>query len=89
MSRPPGNLGSRWPVRLVAGAVFTDRKTCRGTLFPNGGAFWKMLQRTNGGSTLPGNAGSISIIGDKDPTAFVKSQFELYNGMARKFGYIQ
>ena len=33
--------------------------------------------------------GSISIIGDKDPTAFVKSQFELYNGMARKFGYIQ
>lgn len=33
--------------------------------------------------------GSISIIGDEDPSAYVKSQFELYNGMAKKFGYIQ
>ncbi|MEQ8391079.1 MAG: tripartite tricarboxylate transporter substrate binding protein [Thalassospira sp.] len=33
--------------------------------------------------------GSISVIGDEDPSAYVKSQFELYNGMAQKFGYIQ
>jgi len=38
---------------------------------------------------LAAKRGSTSIIGDQDPAAFVKSQFELYNGMAKKFGYIQ
>jgi tripartite-type tricarboxylate transporter receptor subunit TctC len=33
--------------------------------------------------------GSISIIGDQDPNDFVKSQFDLYHGLAKKFGYIQ
>ncbi|MEG9884854.1 MAG: tripartite tricarboxylate transporter substrate binding protein [Hyphomicrobiales bacterium] len=33
--------------------------------------------------------GSISIIGEDDPSAFVKNQFELYHGMAKRFGYIQ
>ncbi|KZB67005.1 ABC transporter substrate-binding protein [Thalassospira lucentensis] len=33
--------------------------------------------------------GSVSVVGDQDPAAFVKSQYELYNGMAKKFGYIQ
>jgi len=38
---------------------------------------------------LAAKRGSTSIIGDQDPAAYVKSQFELYNGMAKKFGYIQ
>lgn len=33
--------------------------------------------------------GSISVIGDEDPSAYVKSQFDLYHGLAKKFGYIQ
>tara|TARA_R110002124_G_scaffold64607_6_gene176339 strand:- start:767 stop:1828 length:1062 start_codon:yes stop_codon:yes gene_type:complete len=38
---------------------------------------------------LAAKRGSTSVIGDEDPSAYVKSQFELYNGMAKKFGYIQ
>lgn len=38
---------------------------------------------------LAGKRGSISIIGEDDPSTFVKSQFELYHGMAKRFGYIQ
>jgi tripartite-type tricarboxylate transporter receptor subunit TctC len=33
--------------------------------------------------------GSISIINDEDPVEFVKGQFELYNGMAKTFGYVK
>ena len=38
---------------------------------------------------LAAKRGSTSVIGDQDPSAYVKSQFDLYNGMARKFGYIK
>ncbi|AUG54837.1 Bug family tripartite tricarboxylate transporter substrate binding protein [Thalassospira marina] len=38
---------------------------------------------------LAAKRGSISVIGDEDPSAYVKSQFDLYHGLAKKFGYIQ
>jgi tripartite-type tricarboxylate transporter receptor subunit TctC len=38
---------------------------------------------------LAAKRGSISVIGDEDPSAYVESQFNLYHGLAKKFGYIQ
>ena len=38
---------------------------------------------------LAAKRGSTSVIGDQDPSAYIKSQFDLYNGMAKKFGYIE
>jgi len=33
--------------------------------------------------------GSISTAGKEDMAAYAKSQYELFNGLAREFGYIQ
>lgn len=38
---------------------------------------------------LAANRGSISTVGTVDLPEYVKSQYELYNGLAREFGYIK
>ncbi len=39
--------------------------------------------------SLAKKRGSISTIGDRDPVEYAKSQYELFHGLAIKFGYIQ
>lgn len=39
--------------------------------------------------TLAQRRGSISMIGKRDMAEYAKAQYELYNGMAKKFGYLQ
>lgn len=38
--------------------------------------------------TLAGRRGSISTVGTVDMPAYAQSQFELFNGLAKKFGYL-
>ncbi|WP_289042540.1 tripartite tricarboxylate transporter substrate binding protein [uncultured Aliiroseovarius sp.] len=39
--------------------------------------------------TLAERRGSISTVGEQDMPAYAKQQYELFNGLAKKFGYIE
>lgn len=52
-------------------------------------AVLKQVATDNTWLSLAEKRGSISTIGDRDPVEYAKAQYELFHGLAKKFGYIK